>query len=443
MKKLFIATFLFAALCTHAQDPAYPPAPAAPLNIVKAEYFIDADPGFGAGTAIPLIPATDIAGLAATINTGALTAGAHKLFVRILNAEGRWSIASVRQFVADFDPLYPAVPPAVQNITKAEYFIDTDPGFGNGINIPLTAAADIAGLAAVINTSLLAAGAHKIYVRSRNNEGRWSFTSFKQFIVNDDPAYPSSPSAPGNITFAEYFFDTDPGFGNGTAVALTPGADISNLGFAANTAALTAGTHNLYIRSLDDWSITSVRPFDVAVILPLRFIHFTAAATDDKVVLSWRTGDELNTSHFDVERSTDGIAFTKIASIAAANSGGQHDYMQADQQPGKGINYYRIKQVDKDGRFTYTGVIRISFNSNPGLLTVYPNPAATYIMLDITAAGKKLQVKIYDIQGRLVSNEQLPNTQPFKIDIQKLAAGKYLVIVGDGDEIERGIFMKQ
>lgn len=161
MKKLLSTIFLFAALYANAQDPAYPPAPAAPLNIVKAEYFIDADPGFGFGTNIPLTAATDIAGLAATINTGLLTAGAHRLYLRTLNAEGAWALISSRQFVVDFDPLYPTAPAAVQNITQAEYFIDADPGFGNGTNIPLTAATDIAGLSAGINTNLLTAGAHK------------------------------------------------------------------------------------------------------------------------------------------------------------------------------------------------------------------------------------------------------------------------------------------
>lgn len=443
MKKLFSITFLFAALYANAQDPAYPPVPAAPLNIVKAEYFIDADPGFGFGTNIPLTAATDISGLAATINTGALPAGAHRLYLRTLNAEGAWALISSRQFVVDFDPAYPAAPAAAQNITSAEYFIDTDPGFGNGTNIPVVAAVDIAAFVANVNTSLLSAGAHRLYIRTRSNEGGWSVTSSRQFIVNDDPAYPAAPAAPGNITFAEYFFDTDPGFGNGTSIALTPGVDISNLTFAANTSALTAGTHNLYIRSLDDWSITSVRPFDVGTALPLKFVHFTAAKVDEKVVLSWKTADELNTSHFEIERSTDGVLFEKIASMPAANSNGLHNYQQADHQPQKGINYYRIKQVDKDGRFTYSAVIRISFNNNESLLSVYPNPASQFVLLDFAALQQKVQVKIFDMQGRLILSEQKTDTQLLKINIEKLAAGKYTAIVSNGKQLETGIFIKK
>lgn len=280
-------------------------------------------------------------------------------------------------------------------------------------------------------------------MRTKNNEGRWSLISFKQFIVNDDPAYPSSPAAPGNITFAEYFFDTDPGFGNGNSITLTPGVDISNLTFAANTAALTAGTHNLYIRSLDDWSITSVRPFNVDGALPLRFISFTAAKADDKVLLSWKTADEQNTSHFEIERSADGTLFEKIATTAAANSSGLHDYQQTDVHPNKGINYYRIKQVDKDGRFTYSAVIRISFNNGVNMLTVYPNPATQFIVLDFATLQQKVQVKIFDMQGRLVLSEQKTGTQLIKINIEKLAAGKYTAIVSNGAQFETGVFIKQ
>lgn len=525
MKKLFITVLLFAAFTANAQDPAYPPAPAAPLNVVKAEYFIDADPGFGLGTDIPFTAATNIPALAATINTAALSAGAHKLYVRTLNAEGKWSVTTVRQFVidfdpayptntaplnvvkaeyfidtdpgfglgtdipvtaaldipalagsintasllagahrlyvrtlnaegewsitttrqftVDFDPAYPATPASPQNITSAEYFIDTDPGFGNGTNIPLTAAVDIAALVANVNTNLLPAGAHRLYIRTSNNEGKWSVTTISQFIVNDDPAYPAAPAAPGNITSAEYFFDTDPGFGNGTSITLTPGVDISNLTFAANTAALSAGTHNLYIRSLDDWSITNVTPFNVDAVLPLRFISFTAAKADDKVLLSWKTADEQNTSHFDIERSSDGIIFEKIATTAAANSNGQHNYQQKDHQPHKGINYYRIKQVDKDGRFTYSAVIRISFNNNQKLLTVYPNPATQFVFIDCAALQGKVQVNIFDMQGRLVLSEQKTNTTLIKINIEKLAAGKYTVITSTGQQFETDIFIKQ
>ena len=525
MKKLFITIILFAATGAHAQDPAYPPAPAAPLNVVKAEYFFDTDPGFGNGTDIPFTAATDIPALAGTINTAVLSAGAHKLYVRTLNAEGKWSVTTVRQFIVDFDPAYPtntaplnvvkaeyftdtdpgfgngtdipvtaaldipalagsintasllagahrlyvrtlnaegewsvttarqfavdfdpaypAAPASPQNITSAEYFIDTDPGFGNGISIPLSAAVNIAGLVSGINTNLLPAGAHRVYIRSRNNEGRWSVTASSQFVINDDPAYPAAPAAPGNIVAAEYFVDTDPGFGNGTGISLTPGVDISNLSFNVNTASLTGGTHYLYVRSLDDWSLTSVQEFLVGSPLPLNFISFTATRAAEKILLQWKTANEINTAHFEIERSTDGVQFIKTGTSVAANINGTHDYQQYDLQPVKGVNYYRIKQVDKDGRFAYSAVLRITYGSGVKQLTVYPNPATQYVLADFAGKQKTVLVKLYDAAGRLVFTETTANIQPLKINTQKLAPGKYLVTIGDGEVFETGSFIKQ
>ncbi|MFN8250673.1 MAG: T9SS type A sorting domain-containing protein [Ferruginibacter sp.] len=423
-------------------DPAYPAAPATPLNIIKAEYFIDTDPGMGNGTNIPLTAAADISSLAASINTGSLIAGAHKLYLRSLNAAGGWSITSVRQFAVDFDPAYPAAPGAPQNITSAEYFIDTDPGFSNGINIPLTAAVDIAALVGNANTNLLPAGAHRLYIRSRSNEGKWSLTSSSQFIINDDPAYPAAPAAPGNITFAEYFVDTDPGFGNGTAITLAPGVDLSNLNFNANTGALTAGSHVLYVRSLDDWSITSAREFTVAITLPLHFISFTATQKLDAVLLNWTTGSEINTSHFEVEHSADGRLFETIGSTAAASTTGNHDYALYDNSPLRGVSYYRIKQVDKDGRFMYSAVIRVN-NSSDIQLLIYPNPASQYLLVEFAGKQQQVQVNVYDVQGRLVLQQTGSGQSPVKINIEKLPPGKYLLLLKNGESVTTGKFIKQ
>lgn len=502
MKKLFITVLAFVALTANAQDPAYPPAPAAPLNVVKAEYFIDTDPGFGLGTDIPLTAAADIPALAATINTAALTAGAHKLYIRTLNAEGKWSVTTVRQFIVDFDPAYPAntaplnvvkaeyfidtdpgfglgtdipvtaaldipalagsintallsagahrlyvrtlnaegewsvttarqfavdfdpaypaAPATAQNITSAEYFIDTDPGFGNGNTIPLTAAVDIAALVANVNTNLLPAGAHRLYIRTRSNEGKWSVTSSSQFIVNDDPAYPATPAAPGNITFAEYFFDTDPGFGNGTSITLTPGVDISNLTFAANTATLTAGTHNLYIRSLDDWSITSVRPFEVGTTLPLQLLFFTATGINNNVVLNWKTANEINISHFEIENSSDGRNFTTVG----IKNGGAANYSYEDNRRVTLRTYYRLKIVDRDGRFSYSGIVLLQFSADNGLL-VFPNPVAAYV----TVAGIKEPgiLRLINSAGVIVKQQNITG-QSYTIDMKTMPAGVYTLL---------------
>lgn len=250
----------------YAQDPAYPAAPAAALQVTAAEYFIDTDPGAGNGTAIALTPGVNISNLSASVNVTGLSNGVHRLYIRTRNAEGRWSLTIVKDFLYDADVVYHAAPPAAQNIIAAEYFIDTDPGEGGGTAIPVTPGIQLTNVPVSVNTGSLSTGVHRLYIRTKSNEGAWSLTMMKDFIVDFDFNYPVGPAAPQNVTGGEYFIDTDPGFGNGTAIAVTPGVDIANQSATVNTASLAVGTHRLYLRFRSNegrWSLASVKEFIV------------------------------------------------------------------------------------------------------------------------------------------------------------------------------------
>src|SRR5690606_37842954 len=142
----------------------------------------------------------------------------HRLYVRTKSNEGRWSITNIGNFVVDTDPPYPVAPVAPQNIIAAEYFIDTDPGIGNGQSITLSAGVDLANISAPVNTTGLSNGIHRVYIRTKSNEGRWSLTNVQNFTVDIDPAYPAAPATAQNIIAGEYFIDTDPGLGAGTPI---------------------------------------------------------------------------------------------------------------------------------------------------------------------------------------------------------------------------------
>ena len=265
-KYLYLILLLASAALSYAQDPIYPAAPAAPLNIISAEYFVDSDPGIGNGTTITVTPGINISNIAAIINVNGLSNGAHRLSIRTMNVLGIWSITETKDFLYDADIVYRTAPPAPQNILSAEYFIDTDPGAGNGTPITIAAGVDLNNVPVAVNTTGLSNGTHRLYIRSKSTEGRWSITSMKDFIVDFDFNYPSSLAAAQNIIAAEYFIDTDPGAGGGTAVSITAGLDLKNIAFAANTAGLTNGTHRLYFRARSNegrWSITHMRDFIV------------------------------------------------------------------------------------------------------------------------------------------------------------------------------------
>src|SRR6218665_3514482 len=151
--------------------PSNPPTAAIP-NIVKVEYYVDTDPGYGLATDVPVSAETSINNLSINLPITSITDGFHRFFLRAKDANGNWSVVSSHQFLKTTVVIPPS--PTVPNIVKAEYFIDTDPGFNSGFDIPLTAAATINSLSATINISALTLGTHKISIRAKDASGNWS-----------------------------------------------------------------------------------------------------------------------------------------------------------------------------------------------------------------------------------------------------------------------------
>lgn len=247
--------FLFVLISPTAQAP----------NISKAEYFIDADPGFGNGTNVPVSPANDIANINAGISLTGISAGIHTLFIRSKDVNGKWSISNRFLFVLISSS---ATAPA---INKAEFFFDTDPGFGNANNIPLTPGQDISNIPVAIPLNNVSDGIHTLFIRSRDANGRWSVSNrflFVKLTANPTP----------NIIAAEYFIDDDPGFGKGSAIPLSPGADVPTITAGINMANIQEGLHKLFVRSKDGngkWSVTNERLFvKIATDTPVTRIEY-------------------------------------------------------------------------------------------------------------------------------------------------------------------------
>jgi Secretion system C-terminal sorting domain len=432
-------------------DPAYTAAPAAPQNIITAEYFIDTDPGFGSGSAIPITQAVDINNLLVSVNTTGLPAATtHHLFLRTKNNEGRWSISNEKVFVVDIiaDPVYPTAPPAPQNIIAAEYFIDTDPGFGNGNAVSiLTTAVDITNILTTPSLVGLSNGAHRIYLRSKSNEGRWSITNIKDFLYDADPVYAAAPPAPGNITYAEYYFDTDPGFGNGTLITITtPAVNLSNIPFTADVTALSNNAnHTLFVRSLDDWSVTNYTSFLKGVALPVTWLFVKAQLTNGKTTVSWATAQESNTGKFEIEHSTDGRSFIKVGETAAAgNTSATTNYSFTHTLPVNGFNYYRIKQIDNDGKFKYSDVVTVLKKDNLVQTIIAPNPVKDILHVVETKETFIGTAEIYNAAGSLVLRKLInASRQIYGIPVSNLINGAYVLKITYKDATKTYPFIKQ
>jgi hypothetical protein len=140
--------------------------------------------------------------------------------------------------------------------------------------------------------------------------------------------------------------------------------------------------------------------------LPVELLSFTAVKYNKtQSLLTWVTASEYNSYKYEIERSNNGQNWTKIGEVnAAGNSTQQLSYQYIDSNPLQGINYYRIKQIDIDGSFTYTFIRELSFDIKFDL-SIIPNPAKDYIFITLTsAANNDIQITIFDVNGRNMAN---------------------------------------
>lgn len=229
-------------------------------NIVAGEYFVDADPGFGRATGIPLTPGLNLTNISFAFDITSYSQGFHRLYLRFKNADGSWGHTNIRTFYKeDLSGVNTTVP----NVVKGEYFFDTDPGFGAATNLSFTPGTDVTSIAFNADVTSLPTGFHRLYTRFKDANGKWGLTNIRTFYKD---ALISTNPTPANIVKLEYFIDTDPGFGKGTNVPVTPGADLNNISFMLDMASISIGNHKVYVRAIDDkghWSLTNLGTFKV------------------------------------------------------------------------------------------------------------------------------------------------------------------------------------
>ncbi len=202
----------------------------------------------------------------------------------------------------------------------------------------------------------------------------------------------------------------------------TSNAAIATVSTSGLVKGVAAGTADITVTTADG-SFTAVSQITVTSVLPLQLISFTAKLENGKADLRWKTENEINVSHFDIERSSDGNRFDKIKELASGSNG---NYGIVDAAPLKGYNYYRLKMVDKDGKFTYSNVEVIrSFTDAKFSVMMYPNPNNGLLVVEPSQSDKPITVSIFDQQGRLLVVKQITGKTP--IDIHHLANGIYAV----------------
>ena len=426
---LSISCLILTQVAANAQPP-YTPPPAAPPQITAIEWFIDNDPGFGNGTPLSITNAPDIATLTATIPLASISHGVHHIFIRSKDASGAWSLTAAGTFENIHPPYTPSAsaPPA---ITQLETFIDNDPGFGNGTPLSITNAPDIASLPATIPLTSISHGVHHVFIRSKDASGSWSLTAAGSF-ENIRPPYAPPASAPPDITQLEIFFDNDPGFGNGIKQTVTASTDISNLTLTLGIDTLSKGPHQLFIRT--PGSLTASAGFANDIPLPLTWLYAKGEIIDGQSHLSWATAEEHNTKSFEIEHSLDGHSYATIGTTpAAGNSQQPKEYAWIHTTPATGANYYRIKQVDLDNKFTYSSIIPLIYNPSLTQTTAVPNPFSSSLTIVLATPADQSTLTIYNTAGIPLVKTQLPDgARQRNLDLSTLPAGIYFLHLQSG-----------
>jgi hypothetical protein len=411
------------------------PNPHTITNINKVEYFYDTDPGFGNGTDIPVVAGTNIASLTFNADVSTLTNGVHALYVRARDAQGQWSVVNSYSF-AKVQPVA-TNPNTISNIDKAEYFYDTDPGFGNGVNIPVVAASNISSLAFNTSVAALAPGVHTLYVRTRDAQGKWSVVN--NLVFAKVQGLSPNPHTVSNVTNIEYFVDTDPGIGNGTPVPVTPALDITNATFNVDMTVLVNAPHHLYVRSKDaqgKWSITYVHSFVGGTApLAIKLVSFEAMLQKDNTVkLEWITEMEKDVAKYTIERSYDAAKWEYVGEKLpiGSNSIGRKTYQLLDENPGEGIVYYRLTETDLNAKDTRAPIRLVHIGKqDKSYASVFPNPnngKLINIATDMFAEGEVV-ITLMSSDGKihLRQNVEQSSAKVLSISSLELASGSYFV----------------
>lgn len=174
-------------------------------------------------------------------------------------------------------------------------------------------------------------------------------------------------------------------------------------GWQAGTSQAGTGTGPY---SLTENNITSFSPFTVAsgASLPIGLLNLVALPKGDNVQLEWKTSMERNADYFVVQHCTDVSKFNDIGKVQAmGHSQRTTTYDFLHHQPIEGLNYYRLKQFDKDGKFEYSGIVSVNFVEDKTLakVKVYPNPTTDILYLEFFDLAD-VEIKLFDNYGQLI-----------------------------------------
>ncbi len=224
-----------------------------------------------------------------------------------------------------------------------------------------------------------------------------------------------------------------PGTYNGTTVYINP-ADNDIIWNAAN---------GVWEVSFD---VTGFSGFfmTTTTVVPIELVVFSGKLDKGATILNWTTSLEINTSHFNIQRSNNGRDFITLGNLPASGNQGGSSYSYTDKNPAPGKNFYRLESVDVNGRKDYSDIILLSVEENKKTdFTLIPNPAHTQACISISGlVNGKTDIFLYDLNGRKIRNiysGESNNNASFSttFSVAGMKPGVYIVSVHSGNHYVR------
>jgi hypothetical protein len=318
------------------------------------------------------------------------------------------------------------------NGSSGPIFLLTDPATGSGTTI---------GLPQVQATTVNAASPTGNTVQLN-----WTNGSGQKRIVFAKKAMAVDVTPVDNVAYTANSF-----FGSGQQVGTGNYVVFNGTGNSATITNLEPQTvYHFAIFEYNDFGATKMylttnpaRTNSVTAVLPVVFINFGATLRANDIELEWATASEINADRYDIERSSDGTRFSVVGSVAAAgNSSTRNNYKYVDANNTTGTWFYRLRQVDQDGKSVYTRVVVVN-RTTTATIKILGNPVQNQLNLSISALQGKTIARIIEMSGRIMQERQLTSAGTTSIDVSKLSAGVYMLQLISEGKVEKLQFIKQ
>lgn len=295
----------------------------------------------------------------------------------------------------------------------ASYYGGSNDDFGEGVSVSNTC--------------------DSIYLVGRTQSSDFPTTSdgFQTTLQGGYDAFLTGFNFSGNQYYSTYYGGSD----NDDRAQSVSVSSLS-IYFTGNTSSsnfpTTSGAHQTSLVNSPDGFLASFNFTDCSSALPIELLSFEATSEDHKIVkCEWSTASEINNDYFVIQRSKNGQTFEQTGTIqGAGNSSTQLNYVFYDEHPYSGVSYYRLKQIDFDGKFSYSQ-IRSVFLDEPPIIDIYPNPSSGEISVIIRSPkDMTVDMSIYNSVGQniLFKQQSLEKGRTeIKINLTEYDSGTYFI----------------